>query len=92
MAKPSTRNRRRMQQSGMGGGFRVVHRLPKPARRLPHAPPLDAEMEFRLRCIEHAQPHGVAEAARVFNRSRAPVYRWRQRYAPTDLGSLRPAR
>ncbi len=90
MAKHSKRNRRRMQQSGLGSRLRVVHRMPKPARRLPNAPTLDAQMEFRLRCLEHAQRHGVAAAARVFGRSRATIYRWRQRYDPTDLRSLRP--
>lgn len=90
MAKHSKRNRRRMQQSGMGGGFQVVHRMPKPARRLPNAPTLDAEMEFRLRSIEYAQQHGVAAASTTFKRSRATIYRWRKRYDPTDLRSLRP--
>lgn len=90
MAKHSKRTRRRMQQSGLGGRLKVVHRMPKLARRLPNAPTLDAETEFRLRCIEHAQTHGVAAAAATFKRSRATVYRWRKRYDPTDLRSLRP--
>ncbi len=33
---------------------------------------------------------GVADAMRGFQRSRATVYRWRNRYDPTDLCSLRP--
>jgi putative transposase len=90
MAKHSKRARRRMQQSGLGGRLRVVHRMPRLARRLPGTPELDAEMEYRLRCLEHAHRTSVADAARVFGRSRATVYRWRTRYDPTDLRSLRP--
>lgn len=90
MTKHSKRHRRRMHQSGVGGGFQVVYRLPKQVRRLPDAPTLDAEMEFRLRCVEHAQRHGVAAAVTVFGRSRATVYRWATRDDPDDLRSLRP--
>jgi len=35
MVKHSKRNRRRMHQSGMGGGFTIVHRLPRRPRQLP---------------------------------------------------------
>lgn len=59
MANHSMRNRRRMQQSGLGDALRVVLRLPNLARQLPNAPELDAEMEFRLRSIEHARKHGA---------------------------------
>jgi putative transposase len=90
MAKHSKRDRRRMHQSGLGRRLRVVHRLPQRARRLPHAPVLAPETEFRLRCVEYAERHGAAAAAQVFKRSRATVYRWRKRFDPTDLRSLRP--
>jgi hypothetical protein len=86
----SKHSRRRMQQSGLGGRLRVVHRMPRLARRLPGRPELDAEMEYRLRCLEHAHRTSVADAARVVGRSRATVYRWRTRYDPTDLRSRRP--
>ncbi len=89
MAKHSKRNRRRMRQAGIGGGFAVVHRLPKLVRQLPDPPSLSPAEEFRLRCIEHAQRKGVADAVQVFGRSRATIYRWRKRYDPEDLGSLR---
>lgn len=89
MSKHSKRNRRR-RQAGMGGGFAVVHRLPKRARTLPDAPSLTPVDEFRLRWIEHAQRTSVADAVRVFRRSRATVYRWLKRYLPGDLRSLRP--
>lgn len=90
MAKQSKRNRRRMHQGGFGGGFQIVHRTPRTARRLPTAPELDTGTELRLRCVEHSYQEGVAAATRVFGRSRATVYRWRQRYDPTDLRSLLP--
>lgn len=92
MAKASKRNRRRMQQSGMGGGFHVVLRLPKVARRLPTGPELDAATELRLRCVAYSYRAGVAAAVIAFGRSRATVSRWRQRYDPTDLRSRRPNR
>ena len=63
MAKHSKRARRRMQQSGLGGRLRVVHRMPRLARRLPHAPDLDPVTEFRLRCVEYARREGVAAPA-----------------------------
>ncbi len=90
MGKQSKHSQRRMRQSGLGGRRRIVHRMPAAARRLPNMPELDPETEVRLRCVEHAQRHGVADAARVFGRSRATVSRWRNRYDPTDLRSLRP--
>lgn len=84
------RSRRRIHQSGLGGGFAVVHRLPKTVRRLPDAPCLGVADEFRLRCVEHARRAGVADAVTVFGRSRATIYRWLRRYDPDDLRSLRP--
>jgi len=90
VSKHSKASFRRLSGSGMGSGFRVVHRLPKTARSLPVAPSLTAEEEFRLRCIEHANRTSVADAVRVFGRSRATIYRWRTRYDPQDLRSLRP--
>jgi len=90
MSKRSRHDRRQMAQRGLGQRLRVVHRLPRRARRLPHAPVLDAAMAFRLRCIEHALTHGVMAAVTAFGRSRSTVYRWLDRYDPTDLRSLRP--
>ena len=66
----------------------IVHRLPKAARRLPHAPTLSDRARFRLRCVEHAQRDGVAAAMLVFGVSRATVYRWRRRYDPRNLTTL----
>lgn len=95
MGKHSKRDRRRMRQSGLGGGMRVVHRLAKGQERqqLPSAPSLKAlgaEVEYRLRCVECARRHGVAAAVAGFGRSRATVYRWVARYHPDDLTSLLP--
>jgi putative transposase len=90
MAKHSKRNRRRLQQSGLGGGFRIVHRLPGARRQLPGGARLDPVTEYRLRCVEGAQREGVAVAAARFHRSRATVYRWLHRYDPQDLTALAP--
>lgn len=90
MVKHSKRHRRRMQQSGLGGGFTIAHRLPRRCRQLPAAPRLDPVVEFRLRCVECSYRDGVSATAQRFGRSRATIYRWRRRYNPRDLTSLAP--
>jgi len=91
MAKHSKRNRRRMQQSGMGGGFTVVRRVPvRVEQRLPQAPSLSPEARFRLLCVEHARRRGVADAVIAFQTPASTIYRWRARYRPDDLTSLEP--
>ena len=90
MVKHSKRNRRRLHQSGMGGGFTIVHRRARRPRQLPRAPKLTAELEFRLRCVECSHRDGVAGAVQRFGRSHATIYRWRRRYNPGDLSSLAP--
>jgi len=79
-----------MQQSGLGGGLRVVSTQVRRPRQLPRAPHLRVELEFRLRCVESSYRDGVAGAAARFGRSRATIYRWRRRYNPQDLTSLIP--
>lgn len=89
MAKHSKRNRRRMQQAGMGGDVTVVRRVPiRVQRHLPHAPTLSAEAHYRLRCLEHAARTSVREAAQAFAVPVSTLYRWRKRYRPDDLTSL----
>jgi len=91
MAKHSKRNRRRMHQGGMGGGFTVVRRVPiQVQRHLPQAPTLSAEAHYRLRYLEHAARTSVREAARTFGVPVSTIYRWRTRYRPDDLTSLEP--
>jgi len=80
MVKQSKRTRRRLHQSGLGGGLTIVARLPWRPRQLPRAPRLAPEVEFRLRCVECSDRDGVTATARRFQRSRATIYRWRQRY------------
>jgi len=89
MSKHSKRNRRRMQQSGMGGGFSVVRRVPiRVQQRLPNAPTLSAEAHYRLRYLEYAARTSVREAAIAFRVPVQTIYRWRKRYNPADLTSL----
>jgi len=79
-----------VRRRGKGGGVTIVHRLPRFAGRLPHAPTLSDRARFRLRCVEHAERAGVAAAVEVFGVSRATVYRWWRRYDPRNLTTLEP--
>ncbi len=91
MSKHSKRNRRRMGQAGMGGGFRVVRQVPvRLQRHLPTAPVLSAEAHYRLRCLEHAARTSVREASLAFRVPVSTIYRWRRRFRPDDLTTLEP--
>lgn len=59
-------------------------------RVLKEAPSLSDAVELRLLCVEHARATSVTEAARIFQRSRATVYRWLRRYDPHNLLTLEP--
>lgn len=89
MSKQSKRNRRRLHQSGLGSGVRVVRVVPPTLQRqVPDAPSLSDEARFRLLCVEHAQRTTVAEAARTFHVPPSTLYRWRQRYDPDHVDRL----
>jgi putative transposase len=97
MGKHSKRNRRRMHQSGLGGGFAIAHRLPTVARGGIRAADLSPEAQERLKIVRYAHKRGVAAAMEAFEVSRATVYRCLKRYNPTDLcllenRSRRPSR
>jgi putative transposase len=70
---------------GLGHGSRTDRIMP---RALKAAPSLSDAAEYRLRCVEHARATSVTEAARIFGRSRATVYRWLRRYDPHNLRTL----
>jgi putative transposase len=89
MAKHSKRNRRRMHQGGMCGGFTVIPHVPIALqRRLSQAPTLSADAYERLRYLEYAQRTSVREASIAFQVPIPTIYRWRQRFRPDDLTSL----
>ena len=89
MAKHSKQDRRRMHQAGMGGGVRVVRRVPVQFQRhLPQAPTLSAEAYERLRYVEYAQRTSVRDASIAFRVPVSTIYRWRRRYRPDDLTTL----
>lgn len=89
MAKHSKRNRRRLHQSGLGGGLIVVRTLPAAVQRhLPAAPSLSEAAKFRLLCVEHARRTTVAEASATFHVPISTLYRWLKRYDPGDLTTL----
>lgn len=91
MAKHSNLNRHRMHQSGMGGGFSVVRRVPMSAQRhLPNAPALSPEADYRHRCLAQAQRTSVADASIAFGIPVSTIYRWRKRHRPDDLTCLEP--
>ena len=91
MAKHSKRNRRRMHQGGMGGGFTVIPHVPIAVQRnLPAAPTLSAAAYERLRYLEYAQRTSVKEASVAFQVPAQTIYRWRARYRPDDLTTLEP--
>jgi putative transposase len=88
MGKHSKRNRRRLQQSGLGGGFAIVHRLPKVAQRRTKATSLSDRAQFRLRCVQYSYRRDVPAAMEAFAVSRSTIYRWRARHHPDDLSTL----
>ena len=89
MAKHRKRNRRRLHQSGLGGGLSVVRRVPLAIQRhLPTPPTLSDEAHYRLRYLEYAARTSVREASLAFQVPIPTIYRWRQRYRPDDLTSL----
>jgi putative transposase len=89
MAKHSKRNRRRLHQSGLGGGLAVVRRVPLAVQRhLPAPPTLSDEAHYRLRYLEYAARTSVREASVAFAVPIPTIYRWRARYRPDDLTSL----
>src|SRR5690348_8712873 len=91
MAKHSKRDRRRLRQSGLGGGLRGVRALPISARRrLADAPALSEEAQFRRLCVEHARRTTVAAASAAFHVPASTIYRWLQRYDPADPTTLEP--
>lgn len=75
----------RYRNPRVGHGSRIDRGLP---RALKSAPGLSPETELRLRCVEYASATSVAEAAVVFQRSRATIYRWLRRYDPHNLRTL----
>lgn len=88
MAKHSKRTRRRLHQSGLGGGVAITHRLPQVARGRPRIADLSPDAQERLKLVRYAHKRGVAAAMEAFAVSRATVYRWLQRYDPGDLSTL----
>ena len=87
MAKSSKVSRRQRKIAGRSVSRRVVYRLPKMPRSVePRCP----EVEFRLRCVEHARATTVADAVKVFHRSPATVYRWMDAYTTNGVRGLKP--
>lgn len=75
------------RHAGLGASSHSDRIMP---RALREAASLSDRAEYRLRCVEHALATSVAEAVRVFKRSRATIYRWLRRYDPHHLETLEP--
>lgn len=87
MAKSSKFSRRQRKIAGRSVSSRVVYRMPKMPRSVEALSP---EVEFRLRCVQHAVMTTVTSAATVFHRSVATVYRWMKSYKTEGIRGLSP--
>lgn len=91
MAKHSKRNRRRLHQSGLGGGMQVVAVMPPRLRRgLPPPVQLSPAAQDRVRCVQYSYRRSVREASLAFAVPVSTIYRWRKQYRSDDLTSLEP--
>lgn len=86
-------SRRRFQRIGSGTSLCLRYRLPPSADRLPGVQ-LSREAKQRLRWMDYACPHSVAQTCRHFGIARSTFYRWQRRYDPRRLAFLedRPSR
>ena len=94
MAKSSRSLRRRFARIGSGTSLCLRYRLPREAARLPVAVPLSREAKQRLKLMDYARTHSIAQTCRHFGIARSTFYRWQRRYDPHQLASLenRPSR
>jgi transposase len=94
MAQFSASARRRFARIGSGTSLCLRYRMPPEAERLPSAPTLSRAAKRRLKVLEYAQTHTVAQTCRHFDIARSTFYRWQARYDPQDLTTLedRPSR
>lgn len=87
MAKSSNFSRRQRKIAGRSVSSRTFFRMPKMPRSVEPLPP---EIEYRLRCVEHALAASVVAAAERFHRSVATIYRWMKAYASNGVRGLTP--
>ena len=87
-------SRRQFQRIGSGTSLCLRYRLPREATRLPVAPRLSREATQRLKILDYARTHSIAQTCRHFGIARSTYYRWQRRYDPDQLSSLenRPSR
>ena len=87
MAKYSQAAQRRFRRVGSGTSVCLRARLPR-VGRLPRAPQLSRAAKLRLRVLDYRRTHTVSATARHFDLARSTVYRWQERFDPTNLLSL----
>lgn len=85
MAKSSKFSRRQRKIAGRSVSRSVQYLMPKMPRSVDALP---LEVEFRLRCVQHALASSVADAAQVFRCAFATVYRWKKAYLTGDFRDL----
>jgi transposase InsO family protein len=87
MAQCTRRTRRAFARIGSGTSLCLRYRLPRAAERLPGAQ-LSRAAKQRLRWMDYARTHTVAQTSRYFGIARSTFYRWQARYDPQDLATL----
>ena len=86
MVKSSKFSRRQRTIAGRSVSSHVVYRMPKMPRSVD---PLRPEVELRLRCVQHALTASPKDAASLFDRSLATVYRWITAYKAFGVRGLK---
>jgi putative transposase len=87
VAKSTRATRRRFARIGSGTSLCLRYRLPQAAERLPGAQ-LSKAAKQRLRWMDYARTHSVAQTCRHFGIARSTFYRWQRRYDPRRLSFL----
>lgn len=87
MAKFSKHSQSQWKRAGRSVRHRVVYRMPKMPRSVASLTP---EVEYRLRCVQHALATSALAAAALFDRSAPTVYRWRAAYLKHGVAGLEP--
>lgn len=88
MSNSSQYRWRQSHQVRTEGNYRLSDQQVKVVRKRPRPAELSPKAQERLKIVECAKGYGATHAAKVFQVSRATVYRWLKRYDPRDVSSL----
>jgi Helix-turn-helix domain len=87
VSKSTQTTRRHFSRIGSGTSLCLRYRRPQAAERLLGAQ-LSREAKPRLRWLDDARTHSVAQTCRHFGIARSTFSRWQRRYDPKHLASL----